>query len=412
MMIRILRRLRSYILILPFLLIRNKAKFIAITGTDGKTTSSTLLYNMFLKEGFKVACFTTIGIFYNDGFIQSGLHTTTPSAYDLRKKLFLFRNYDYIIIETTSIGIDQGRIAGLRFDAILYTNITLDHLDYHKTWERYAYVKSSLQKYLKRTGFAIINKDDKKSFEFLSKQFKTIKYYTYSIYDSASDIHAFNVTKDSFDVKFIKSTYSFKTKLLGEYNIQNSILCIATALKFNISENSISEVLKNPPVISGRFEIVSQEPFIVVDFAHTPNAILNVLETLDKMRKKDTSRIITLFGAPGERDKFKRPKMGENAALFSDIIIITADDPRFDDQKEIYKDIIKNIDTTIFRENVNIFRIDDRGSAIDFAMDLSNKDDIIALLGKGHERSLAIKGKEIPWSDKEYILKKVKHGKK
>jgi UDP-N-acetylmuramoyl-L-alanyl-D-glutamate--2,6-diaminopimelate ligase len=413
---RIYHFLKSYISILPFIFVRSKAKIIGITGTDGKTTVTTLIYDMFANEGLKVACLTTVGVTYKDGFIDTGLHTTTPSAYELHKYISQFRDYDYIIVEATSQGIDQYRVAGIKFAAAVYTNITTDHLDYHKSWENYANAKSKLTKYLTKDGFALINMDDKKSFKYLSNKFNSnnIKYFKYSVYSKNADIKAYNVTEDSFDVRVFNKDYAFKTSLLGEYNIQNSIACIFVALKFEISQKSIQKTLKNPPYINGRFDIVSRNPLIVVDFAHTPNSIYNVLDTLKNLKKSNKSRIITIFGAPGERDKFKRPLMGKNASIFSDVIIITSDDPRFDDMREIYSDIIKDIDILRFIKDKNLFRIDDRSKAIDFALELANKNDIIALLGKGHEKSLAIKGHEIPWSDKEYVLKKIKkrHGKK
>ena len=367
---------------------------------------------MIKNEGLSVAVFSTIGISYPGGFISTGLHTTTLDTYSLRKNLKKFKNYDFIIIETTSHAIDQYRIAGLKFDAILYTNITEEHLDYHKTWQRYAYAKSKLRNYLKDKGFAVINMDDKRSFEYLSDRFKDINYFTYSIYHKDSDIRAYNITDKSFDVKGLDYSISFKTKLFGEYNIQNSLLAIFVCLKFDISQDSIKNTLKNPPYINGRFDIVHKYPLIVVDFAHTSNAIYNILENLSHLKKNEKNRLITIFGAPGERDKIKRPIMGENASLFSDIIIITADDPRFDNQSDIYMDITKNINDQLFKKDINIFQIDKRSDAIDFALKIARKNDIIALLGKGHEKSLSIKGKEIPWSDKEYVLKKIKNNAK
>ena len=255
--------------------------------------------------------------------------------------------------------------------------------------------------------------DDKKSFEYLSNRFKDINYFTYSIYNKGADIRAYNITDKSFDIKGLDYNMSFKTSLFGEYNIQNSLLAIFVCLKFDISEDSIKNTLVNPPYINGRFDVISKNPLIVVDFAHTANAIYNILENLSHLKKNGKNRIITIFGAPGDRDKIKRPMMGENASLFSDIIIITADDPRFDNQSEIYMDITKNINDNLFKKDINIFQIDKRSEAIDFALKIARKNDIIAVLGKGHEKSLSIKGKEISWSDKEYILKKIKNnGKK
>jgi UDP-N-acetylmuramyl-tripeptide synthetase len=408
---KIYHYLKSNVLRVPFIFDRYKCKFIAVTGTDGKTTVSTLLYDMMKNEGLKVACFTTIGITYPEGFIDTGLHTTTLDTLELRKNLKKFKNYDFVILETTSHAIDQNRIAGLKFSAILYTNITEDHLDYHKTWDRYAYAKSKLKNYLTHSGFAVINMDDEKSFKYLTNRFTNINCYTYSVYNKNATIKAFNVTENSFDVKLENKTYSFKTKLFGEYNIQNSLLCIFTALKFDINESSIQKSLLYPPSIEGRFDVVSKKPLIIVDFAHTANAIYNILENLSVLKKNGKNRLITIFGAPGDRDKFKRPDMGKNASLFSDIIIITEDDPRFDNPKDIYTDIVQNIDTKLFKKNINLYQIDKRADAINFALKIARKNDIIAVLGKGHEKSLAIKGKEIPWSDKEFILKKIKNGK-
>lgn len=405
---RIYHIIRSRIEILPFLFVKFNFKLIGVTGTDGKTTTSTLIYNMLKNDGKKVALITTLGIFADKKKISdTGLHTTTPSAFVLHRVLKKVKDFDFVVLETSSHAIDQRRIIGLKYDTIVYTNITHEHLDYHKTWERYAVVKLSLQKYLKQHGNIILNIDDTKSFNFLYPKFREgFNIFTYGIYNDA-DFKAVNITKNSFDVKSKYLSMNIETNLFGEYNILNSLAAIGALYNFDVSIKSILKTLKYFPHIEGRFEIVSKEPFVIVDFAHTPNAILNVLETISRLRK-DKTRIITVFGAPGKRDHTKRPLMGESASQISDIIIITSDDPRDENLEDIFNEVSLGIDRKKFRKDMNFFRIDDRNTAIDKALSLYRKDDIIALLGKGHEKSNAIMKKEIPWSDKECVLKLIK----
>ena len=405
---RIYHIIRSRIEILPFIFIRFRFHLIGVTGTDGKTTTSTLIYNMLKNDGKKVALITTVGVFIDGKKMEdTGLHTTTPSAFVIHKILKKVKDFDFVVLETSSHAIDQRRIVGLLYDTIVYTNITHEHLDYHKTWERYATVKLSLQKYLKPHGFVILNVDDKKSFEFLYPKIKKdFNIFTYGIYSDA-DFRAVNITKNSFDVKSKYLSFDVESDLVGEYNISNSLAAISALYSFDISLKSILKTLKYFPSIDGRFDIISDDPFVIVDFAHTPNAIFNVLGTILKL-KSENSRIITVFGAPGRRDHTKRPLMGKSASDYSDIIIITADDPRGENMDNIFSDISNGIDRKKFRKDINFFKIDDRLDAIKKALSLYNKGDIIALLGKGHEKSNAILGKEVPWSDKDITLNLIK----
>jgi UDP-N-acetylmuramyl-tripeptide synthetase len=400
----LLQRITSNVLVLPLRVFKHKFKLIGVTGTDGKTTTSTLIYNMLKKGKRKVALITTIGLFIDKEFIPTGLHTTTPSATFIWKMLHKVKNFDFVVIEVSSHAIDQGRIAGLPFDTIVYTNITRDHLDYHKNWNNYANTKANLRFHINRkTGIAIINVDDRKSYKFLKKKLAGYNVMSYGIYHNA-DIRAFHILKDSFDVKSNKINTTFKTNLFGEYNISNSLAAIACVLRYDVSLKCISAVISDFPKIPGRFDIVSYSPLIFVDFAHTANAIYNVLASVS-YKKEGNSKIITVFGAPGERDKLKRPNMGKAASKFSDIIVITADDPRYESLDNIFNDITKKIDKNKFKLNKNLFKIDARGDAIRFALKIANKHDIVAVLGKGHEESLSIKGKEYHWNDKNFIKK-------
>ncbi len=416
---RLYHIIRSRIEIIPFIFVRFHFKLIGVTGTDGKTTTSTLIYNMLRNDGKKVALITTLGAFVDsEKLTDTGLHTTTPSAFILHKILKKVRNYDFVVLETSSHAIDQRRIVGLSYDTIVYTNITHEHLDYHKTWERYATVKSSLQKYLKPNGFVILNVDDKKSFDFLYPRVKKgFNIFTYGIYNNA-DFRAVNVTQGSFDIKSKLLSLNIKSDLVGEYNISNSLAAIAALYKYDISLIAIQKTLADFPKIEGRFEILSKNPLIIVDFAHTPNAVKNVLDTITRLRvssvqvprmKSTHSRIITVFGAPGRRDHTKRPLMGNSVSDYSDIIIVTSDDPRDENLEDIFSDISSGIDREKFKKDVNLYRIDQRDQAILFALKIAGKDDIIALLGKGHEKSMAVKGEEIPWSDSDFVKKHLKH---
>ncbi len=397
-------RLTSNISTLPFRVFKSRFKLIGVTGTDGKTTTSTLIYSMLKTDKRKVALITTIGLFIDGKFSSTGLHTTTPSAVFIWKMLYKVRNFDFVVIEVSSHAIDQGRIAGLKFDTIVYTNITHDHLDYHKSWNNYANTKAKLRYFINKiSGSIIVNADDKKSYKFLMKKFEGYNVISYGIYHNA-DIRALHILKDSFDVKSNKIDTTLKTNLFGEYNISNSLAAIACVLRYDVSLNSISTVISDFPKIPGRFDIVSYSPLIFVDFAHTANAIYNILDSVS-YKKENNSKIITVFGAPGERDKLKRPNMGKAASKFSDVIIITADDPRYESLDNIFNDITKKIDKSEFKLNKNLFKIDAREDAIRFALKIATKKDIVAVLGKGHEESLSIKGKEYNWNDKKFIQK-------
>lgn len=325
-----------------------KLKVIGVTGTDGKTTTVHMIYEILKAAGKKVSIISTIS--------STGLHVTSPDPFVVQR---LIKEADdegceYMVLEVTSHALDQFRFWGIQFEIGLITNITHEHLDYHKSFRNYFSTKLKLLKMAK----------------------KPVKY------------------------KKLK----LKLKIPGDYNIENASAAIAASNALGIDQELAEKVVENFTGLVGRMEEVKNKKGIkiIIDFAHTPNALEQALKTL---RKECKGNLIAVFGSAGQRDVEKRAKMGEIASRLADILVITAEDPR-GELKEINRQIIKGIKT-----KVDYFVIDDRQQAIDFAINkLAKTGDTVAIFGKGHEQSLNLDGKrEIPWSDREAVLKAL-HG--
>lgn len=352
-----------------------KLTVIGVTGTDGKTTTSSILYSILMEAGIKAALITTIGAYVDGNFYETGLHTTTPSSSVLQK--YLRHAYKagctHVVLEITSHGLDQNRAWGIPFLIGLVTNITHEHLDYHRTYEQYVHAKAKL---LKLAKTPIINADDS-SYDYLLKELKGKNYTTYSLKDA--------------------DLLPAKMKLIGEFNRQNA-LAAATAAQFlgvdkKIIKKAISEF--TPP--EGRQEVIHDDGFkVLVDFAHTPNAFYQVLPAVKKETK---GRLIHVFGAAGKRDASKRPDMGRASSLFADVIILTAEDPRGESVVKINQEIKSG-----FEKKVPFFEVADRRAAIQKALKLAQKGDTILLTGKGHEKSMNYNGTETVWSEKETVF--------
>lgn len=391
-----------------------KLKVIGITGTEGKTTTSNLLSHILNQSGYKTGLISTIGAKIGDQTYDTGLHVTNPDAVPLQELLAKMaeKNCQYAVLETTSIGIDQERVAGVSYFMGVLTNITHDHLDYHKTIENY---KESKAKLFRKVGIAILNKDDS-SFEYIKNQLRpNSKCLSYSIRETA-DFQAENIclTPEGTEFDVAGEIIHFKTQLLGLYNVSNSLAAIASARTAGIPWKNIQDALSTFQTPEGRLEIINlgQNFNVFVDFAHTPNALEKVLQTLKEVKPKDT-KLIAVYGAAGERDAVKRPAMGKAGAKFADITIFTEDDPRSENvddiiklmEKGAIKEGAKKVEANSTLENYtnsNVYCIESkREKAIRLAMRTAQKGDTVVLLGKGHEKSLAVKGQEIPWSDQK-----------
>lgn len=424
----------------------SKMIYIGVTGTDGKTTTASMLYHMLnnCNRGFKVGLVSTVSAYIGKEEMDTGLHTTTPSSQDLYKliKKAELAGCTHLILEITSHGLAMGRVAGLKLDTAIFTNITNEHLDYHKTWENYATAKSKLAiNCLKDNGFTVLNYDDTASYNFLRPLLKS-KVILYSVNSNphipnkeidtlliATNIKEQDDTID-FDVttiekKELANKYQHVTlNMLGNYNISNALASIACLRGLNI-DTSCAQTLNSFQTINGRMEIIQTTPYyIIVDFAHTPNALENALKTANKLKKNVDSKVITVFGCAGKRDDSKRGPMGAIAYQWADITILTAEDPRTEKLNVINDTIAQgwqkayksacdgesNIRTHTDTTAKKLIRFDDatqnvkvRLDAIKYALNIAKPGDIIIACGKAHEKSLCFGLTEYPWNDIEQI---------
>lgn len=366
-----------------------KLQVIGITGTDGKTTTSSLIYHILKTAGKNVSLISTVAAHIGGKTYDTGFHVTNPSSFPLQRFLKHIAMLDgksekYLVLEVTSHGIDQNRIWGIPFFIAGLTNITHEHLDYHKTYENYVMTKARL---LKKAKIAIVNKDDS-SYKLVSPKLKGKKVVTYGLKKDA-DINP--------------TVLKFETSLPGEYNKYNCLLAIAVCRQLGIADKDIQKGIQTFTPPTGRTEIVYRKDFtVMIDFAHTPNAFEQLLSAL---RPKVKGRLIHVFGSAGLRDKTKRPLMGKAAATYDDIIILTSEDPRSEISEKIMDDIENGIKK---RAGLEIIRIADRQEAITKAISLTKKGDFVVLTGKAHETSMNYGHGEESWSEYEAVAKALK----
>jgi UDP-N-acetylmuramoyl-L-alanyl-D-glutamate--2,6-diaminopimelate ligase len=364
-----------------------KVKVIGVTGTDGKTTTTNMIYKILKDAGKKVSMVSTINAVVGDEVLDTGFHVTSPGRFAVQRLLKKARedNADYVVLEVTSHAIDQYRFWGINFDIGVITNITHEHLDYHKTFKNYFNTKSRL---IKNVKVAVLNRDEN-HYSVLAKKTK-------------GKILSFGM-KNKAD--YNPKTFPLKLRLPGEYNMLNGLAASAVAQSLGIPRLQIQKSLSSFNGLKGRMEQISNKKGlkIVVDFAHTPNALEQALKTL---KKGKTGKIISLIGAEGERDVKKRPMLGEIAQRYSDIVIITSVDPR-GQLENINNQIIQGCCRVGGRRDKSFFVIDDREAAITAAINrFAMKGDTIGIFGKGHEVSMNLDGKkEIPWSDQDTVRK-------
>jgi len=373
----------------------NKISVIAITGTDGKTTTSTLIYHILNQAKIKAGLISTVAAKIGDKDIETGLHVTAPSPIDTHHFLrqMVDQGCQYAVLEMTSHGAYQYRDWGIKPIYAGLTNITHEHLDYHPDYNHYIEAKCLL---LKKAKQVFLNKDDQSFYRVRQRlNLKKQEVDSYSL-------------EDTLPTEIQKA---IKKRFGEEYNYSNARLAVAITQEAGVDSKTIVKAILTFPGVKGRLEEIKlgQNFRVIVDFAHTPNAIDSVLSSLKKQQKN--GKLIALFGSAGKRDISKRPIMGKMAAKNADLVIITADDPRTEDIWSIIHQIKSEIET----EHNKIFSISDRYRAIKFALTkLAKPGDTVALLGKGAEKSLAIGKEEIPWSDQlvaeqiitELLLKK------
>lgn len=375
-----------------------RLKLIGITGTNGKTTTVTLLYKMFRQLGYNVGLISTIVNKINDIEIQS-THTT-PDAIKLNELLsqMVENDCDYCFMEVSSHSIVQNRIKGLNFYGGIFSNITHDHLDFHKTFAEYISAKKAFFDSLPSSAFALTNIDDRNGMVML--QNCKAKKYTYSIKELA-DFKG-KILENTIQGLFLNiNNREVWTRLVGGFNAYNLLAIYGAAKLCGADEMEILKQLSVLQAVEGRFEyVIGQEKTAIVDYAHTPDALKNVLLTINEIRNK-SQKLITVVGCGGDRDPLKRPIMASIVSELSDTVILTSDNPRTEDPENILDEMEKGLTV---EQKENAIRITNRLQAIKTACKLAQKGDIILVAGKGHEKYQEINGVRHHFDDKEELI--------
>ncbi|MBL7930310.1 MAG: UDP-N-acetylmuramoyl-L-alanyl-D-glutamate--2,6-diaminopimelate ligase [Bacteroidia bacterium] len=380
-----------------------KLKLVGITGTNGKTTTVTLLFNLFRSLGYSSGLLSTVQNKINTTVIPS-THTT-PDSLALNELLAMMveQECEYVFMEVSSHSVVQHRISGLTFAGAVFTNITHDHLDYHKTFEEYIKAKKGFFDQLPSTAFALVNKDDKNGIVML--QNTKAQRYTYALKNVAD--YKCRIIENHLAGLFLNvDGQDIWVKLIGTFNAYNVLAVYATAVLLKQDKTNVLTALSNLNSVEGRFQYVKSENGIIgiVDYAHTPDALKNVLETIKDIRNGN-EQVITLVGCGGDRDSAKRPVMAAIACEYSNKVILTSDNPRSEDPEAILDQMQKGVNPNNMKKTL---RITDRKEAIRTACSLSNKGDIILIAGKGHEKYQEIKGVKHHFDDMEILRETIK----
>lgn len=381
-----------------------KMKMIGVTGTNGKTTTTFMIKSILEKEGHKVGLVGTISNHIGNIIIPS--ERTTPESLELYKLFneMVERKCEYCVMEVSSHSLALDRVYGINFDVGIFTNLTRDHLDFHKTFENYYEAKLKL---FKESSISIVNVDDNYGKRIIDEI--SGKSLSYSV-KRESDYKAFNEKCESelstYDINIKGKKETIKVGLPGEFNIYNSLGAIGASLALKVSVESIKNGIRDV-VVTGRCEKVGKEyklPYtIIIDYAHTPDGLENILTTVNGFK---INRLISVFGCGGDRDKVKRPQMGKIGTELSEIAIITSDNPRTEDPMSIIDDIIKGIN----KNNYEV--IENRKEAIKRAIDLAQAGDVIVIAGKGHETYQELKSGKIHFDEREIVDKILKEKEK
>ena len=376
----------------------HKLKLVGVTGTNGKTTIATLLYNMFRKFGHKVGLLSTVCNYIDD--VEVPADHTTPDPIELNELLakMVEAGCEYAFMECSSHAIHQKRIGGLKFAGGLFTNLTRDHLDYHKTFENYRNAKKAFFDGLPKDAFAITNADDKNGMIMVQNTKATVK--TYSI-RTLADFRA-RILECHFEGMYLEiDGREVGVQFIGKFNVSNLLAVYGAAIMLGKKPEDVLLVLSTLHSVNGRLEpIHSPEGFTaIVDYAHTPDALVNVLNAIHEVLD-GKGHVITVCGAGGNRDKGKRPLMAQEAVRQSDKVIITSDNPRFEEPQDIINDMLAGLNEQQMRKVISIV---DRKEAIRTACMMAQKGDVVLVAGKGHETYQEIKGVKHHFDDKEVL---------
>ncbi len=375
-----------------------KLKLVGVTGTNGKTTIASLLYQLFKKAGYKVGLLSTVKIRVND--VEYKATHTTPDSLTINHYLneMVETGCEFCFMEVSSHGIHQKRTEGLQFQGGIFTNLSHDHLDYHKTFAEYRDVKKAFFDSLPKTAFAISNLDDKNgAVMFQNTKAKKITYALKSYADYKAQI-----LENQFTGLLIKiNNNEVWTKLIGSFNAYNLLAIFATAVELGIEEQEALRLLSALESVSGRFQYIISEAKItaIIDYAHTPDALENVLKTIEDIRTKN-EQLITVVGCGGDRDKTKRPIMAQIASELSTKAIFTSDNPRTENPETIIEEMEKGVEPQNFKKTLSIL---DRKQAIKTACQLAEANDIILIAGKGHETYQEINGVRHDFDDLKIV---------
>ncbi|MDN3492010.1 UDP-N-acetylmuramoyl-L-alanyl-D-glutamate--2,6-diaminopimelate ligase [Winogradskyella bathintestinalis] len=373
-------------------------KLVGVTGTNGKTTVSSLLYQLFKSAGYKVGLLSTVKIMV-DNTTYKATHTT-PDSLTINKYLQLMNTegVEFCFMEVSSHGIHQSRTEGLKFEGGIFTNLSHDHLDYHDTFLEYRDVKKKFFDQLPKTAFALSNIDDKNGLVMF--QNTQAKKYTYALKNYA-DYRA-QILENEFSGLLLKINESeLWTRLIGSFNAYNILAIYGAAELLGLEKNEILRLISELENVAGRFQyfISNEKITAIVDYAHTPDALKNVLETINDIRTKNET-LITVVGCGGNRDKTKRPKMANIASALSTKVILTSDNPRNEVPETIIEDMEKGVEPQNFKKTL---AITDRKQAIKTACQMAGPNDIILIAGKGHENYQEIKGERFDFDDYKIV---------
>lgn len=389
-----------------------RLQVIGVTGTDGKTTTVSLIYHILSTLGMKAGMISTVEAKFGGKSFETGFHVTTPSSFLIQK--FLRKMVDnkikVVILEITSHGLDQNRVAFVPLHTSLITNVSQEHLDYHKNYKNYLLTKAKI---LRNVNYRVLNSEDQ-SFEML-KMLGSGQLVAFG--KLGSDYFGEIINSDGFSTNYaihyktkqkLLKTMVVQSNLIGEFNLSNILAAFAVCKILGLEDKKILSAIETFTGVPGRMEQVDlgQNFKVVVDFAHTPRSLELALSAL---RGNTEKKLICVFGAAGERDKSKRSLMGQVAANLADLIILTSEDPRSENPEKIIDEIARGIEKVGGEENTNYWKIVDRAEAISKAIEnLAEAGDTVVILGKGHEKSMNFNGKEIPWDDKKVATESLK----
>ena len=378
---------------------------IGVTGTNGKTTVTHLVQRIIEANNQKCALIGTLGYkLSSDGVYKEAKHTT-PQAPELQRTLTLIKDeakIKYVSMEVSSHSLVQNRVGGCQYNCGIFTNLTQDHLDYHVTMDRYFDAKALLFKRLGQGGYAVINKDDSYAERMISVLDSSVKLYTFGIKTNA-DIKAENISFSpkgaSFDCITPEGKYNVNLSMNGMFSVYNVLAALTVGYAYGFDISTSIKALEPLKGVAGRFEIVVHHPLVIVDYAHTPDGLKNVLNAAREITPKD-SKLICVFGCGGDRDATKRPKMGAIAEELSDKVIVTSDNPRSEDPQQIITDILAG-----FKSVNEVIVESDRGKAIQLIKDIASDNDVVVIAGKGHEDYQILNDRTIHFDDREEARK-------